>query len=161
METSSKWSNELSRVLSGDAWYSANTYDIIEGITFETAYERPPGGAHSIAEIILHMTGWTEEVIRRMQGHNAGLPPGGDWPDAGTPNEQKWQRLKQDFKLMNVSLDGIIQKFPEEKWDEPMVDERNKELGTGVTYAELLNGLIQHHVYHSGQIALLKRIING
>ncbi|RVT98284.1 DinB family protein [Mucilaginibacter limnophilus] len=161
MEASANWSQELNRVLNGDAWYSSNVYDIVNGIDFEAAYERPPGGAHSIAEIVLHMTGWTEEVIRRMQGNKAALPPGGDWPNAGAPDEEKWQRLKQDFKLMNVTLTGIVERFPEEKWNEPTRDERNNELGTGVTYAALINGLIQHHVYHSGQIALLKRVINS
>jgi uncharacterized damage-inducible protein DinB len=58
-------------------------------------------------------------------------------------------------------LIGVIQNFPQEQWDEPIKDERNREMGTGVSYEELINGLIQHHIYHSGQIALLNRIING
>ena len=30
-------------------------------------------------------------------------------------------------------------------------------MGTGVTYYELLHGIVQHDVYHSGQIAILKK----
>ena len=33
----------------------------------------------------------------------------------------------------------------------------DREQGTGVTYYELLHGVVQHDVYHSGQIALLKK----
>jgi uncharacterized damage-inducible protein DinB len=53
---------------------------------------------------------------------------------------------------------GVIQNFPPEQWDDSINDERNRELGTGVSYEALIEGLIQHHVYHSGQIALLLRI---
>jgi len=52
----------------------------------------------------------------------------------------------------------VIGDFPEENWNEPIADERNRELGTGISYEALIEGLIQHHIYHSGQIALLIRI---
>ncbi|GAA4338313.1 hypothetical protein GCM10023149_48250 [Mucilaginibacter gynuensis] len=159
MSTAQKLQQELENVLSGDAWYGSPVYNIIAQVSFEAAYERPPNHAHSIAEIVLHMLGWTEEVIRRMQGHTAAEPPGGDWPDAGTPDEHKWKTLVNDLKLMNVELIGVIENFPEEKWNTPINDTRNCELGTGVSYEALIRGLIQHHIYHSAQISLLNRIV--
>ena len=89
------------------------------------------------------------------------MPSSGDWPPTGNPDEQKWQNYVNDLKLVNVNLQGLIQNFPEEKWSEPMNDERNRELSSGVSYEELVNGLIQHHIYHSGQIAILNRIITS
>jgi len=161
MNISEKLSSQLTNVLSGDPWYGSPVYVIIEGISFEAAYEKPPGSVHNIAEIVLHMVAWTEEVMDRMNGLPSGLPTSGDWPPIGKPDEQKWQNYVEDLKLVNVNLIGIIQKFPQEQWSEAINDERNRELGTGVTYEELINGLIQHHIYHSAQIALLNRIING
>ena len=158
MTTSTKLSNELQNVLSGDPWYGNNVYHIIEQVSFEAAFEKAPGASHTIAEIVLHMLAWTEEVLDRMNGKEASLPLSGDWPPTGAPDEQKWHNYVNDLKLVNVNLQGLIQDFPEEKWDEPINDERNRELGTGVNYKELVNGLIQHHVYHSAQIALLNRI---
>ena len=122
------------------------------------AYEMPPGSVHNIAGILLHMLGWTQEVTERMGGQTAGEPAAGDWPDPGTPDEDKWKQLIADFKLANVTLAGIIQNFPQDKWNTPTNDTRDRELGTGVSYQALIEGLIQHHIYHSGQIALLKRI---
>ena len=40
---------------------------------------------------------------------------------------------------------------------EPTNDPRSGPLGTGVSYYVLLHGIVQHDVYHSGQIALLKK----
>ncbi len=161
MSTSENLSHELQNVLSGDPWYGSPVYTILKGISFETAYEKPPGSVHNIAEIVLHMIAWTEEVMDRMNGLPSGIPTSGDWPPIGKPDEQKWQNYVEDLKLVNVNLIGIIQNFPPDQWNEPTNDERDRELGTGVTYEELINGLIQHHIYHSGQIALLKRIITN
>jgi len=161
MTTPEKLTTQLTQILSGDPWYGSNVYDILAQVSFEAAYEKTPGAAHTIAEIVLHMIAWTEEVIDRMNGMTAGLPTSGDWPETGAPDEQKWQNYVDDLKLVNVNLMGIIQNFPAEQWNELINDERNRELGTGVSYEALIEGLIQHHIYHSGQIAILNRIING
>lgn len=161
MATPEKLTTQLTQILSGDPWYGSNVYDILSQVRFGAAYEKPPGAMHNIAEIVLHMVAWTEEVMDRMNGMTAGLPTSGDWPDTGAPDEQKWQNYVDDLKLVNVNLIGIIQNFPPEQWDNVINDERNRELGTGVSYEALIEGLIQHHVYHAGQIAILNRIING
>ncbi|WP_183576166.1 DinB family protein [Mucilaginibacter sp. X5P1] len=158
MTTSEKLIHELTKVLSKRPWYGSSVYAIIEPITFEAAYEKPPGSVHNIAEIVLHMVAWTEEVMDRMNGMTAGVPTSGDWPETGAPDEQKWQNYVEDLKLVNVNLIGIIQNFPEEQWIEPINDERGDR--PVVTYEDLILGLIQHHIYHSGQIALLNRIVS-
>lgn len=161
MTTSEKLQHELENVLSGDPWYGDNVYSILERVSFEAAFEKPPGAAHTIAEIVLHMLSWTEEVIDRLNGKEASLPLSGDWPETGTPEEQKWHNYVNDLKLVNVNLLRAISNFPGEKWSELVNDRREPELGTGVTNEQLVGGLIQHHIYHSGQIAILNRIILG
>ncbi|MBK0379808.1 DinB family protein [Mucilaginibacter segetis] len=150
----------LQQVLAGYPWYGTNVYDIIGSTTFEAAYEKPGGSVHNIAGILLHMLNWTIEVSERIQGKEAGMPEAQNWPDPGTPDEQKWQTLINDFKLANTRLAGIIQDMPADTWDKPINDTRD-EPGAPASYAETINGLIQHHIYHAGQIALLNRIING
>jgi uncharacterized damage-inducible protein DinB len=157
MTISEELQQNLETVLSGDAWYGSPIYTIIEQVSFEAAYEKPPGSIHSIAEIILHMISWTEEVIDRMNGLYSKVPSSGDWPDPGKPDEQKWQNYVNDLKLVNVNLLGIIQNFPEENWNDKINDTRGGEPVT--TYKELIIGFIQHQVYHAGQISLLIRII--
>jgi uncharacterized damage-inducible protein DinB len=161
MNIAEKLAHELTNVLSGNPWYGSSVYEIVEGISFEAAYEKPPGSVHNVAEILLHMIAWTEEIIDRMNGLPSGQPTSGDWPETGKPDEQKWKNYVQDLKLVNVNLIGVIQRFPMEQWSEPINSEKNRELGIEVSYEALINGLIQHHIYHSGQIALLNRIITN
>jgi len=157
MTKSEEIANELKTVLSGNPWYGNTVYTIIEQVGFEAAYEKPPGSIHSIAGILLHMLAWTEEVMDRMNGMAAQTPSSGDWPDPGDPDEQKWQNYVNDLKLVNVNLLGVIQNFPEEQWDEPINETRSNEMV--LTYREMIDGFIQHQVYHAGQIALLTRIL--
>jgi uncharacterized damage-inducible protein DinB len=159
MNTNDKLNAQLTEVLSGAPWYGTSVYGILEQGSFEAAYEKPAGSLHNIAEVVLHMIAWTEEVIDRMNGKTATDPASGDWPETGAPDEKKWQDYVNDLKLVNVNLLGVIQKFDPEKWDLQIDDKRGYE--PVATYKELVRGLIDHHIYHSGQIAILNRIING
>lgn len=156
MSKSTYLKTQLENVLSGTPWYGNSVYSIIDQISFEAAYEKPGGSVHNIAGIVLHMLSWTEEVMDRLNGMDAQLPSSGDWPDPGTPAEEKWQQYVSDLKLVNVNLLGVIEDFPEEQWDEPVNGTIENDPGT--TFEALVIGLIQHHVYHAGQIALLNRI---
>lgn len=159
MSISQNLQQELEKTFSGQPWYGTPIYDILAKLTFETAYEKPGGGAHNIAEIMLHMLSWTEEVIDRLNEKPASLPLSGNWPHPGEPDETKWKTWIDDLKLVNVNLVKTIQDFPEEHWQEPIIDERENEPAT--TYEELVYGFIQHQIYHAGQIALLIRILGG
>ncbi len=159
MATSSAIAEKLVTLYSGQPWYGNNIYSILGMVTFETAYERPAPQVHTIAEIILHMLGYTEEVTERMKGKPAGEPARGDWPDAGAPDEQKWQQMVNYLKLANINLEKAIQDFPEERWPEPINDQRGTEPIT--SYKGLIEGFLQHQVYHAGQISLLIKQING
>lgn len=159
METiSTKLQQELEKILSGQPWYGSPVYAILEQVTFETAYEKA-GHAHTIAEIILHMLSWTEEVMDRLNEKPASLPLSGNWPATGDPDEQKWKLWIDDLKLVNVNLIKAVRDFPEEKWNEPIIDERGDEPVT--TYEEMVYGLIQHHIYHAGQVAVLMKVVVG
>ena len=159
MAISQTLQQEVEKTFSGQPWYGSPIYNILAEVTFETAYEKPGGGAHNIAEIILHLLSWTEEVIDRLNEKPASLPLSGNWPHPGTPDETKWKIWIEDLKLVNVNLIKTIQDFPEERWKEPIIDERDNEPVT--TYEELVYGFIQHQIYHAGQIALLIKILGG
>ena len=159
MSVSEDLQQTLQQVLSGNPWYGLPVYSIIDKASFEAAFEKPQGVVHNIAGIVLHMLSWTEEVIDRLNGMDAQQPSSGDWPDPGIPDEQKWHNYVSDFKLVNLNLLRLIENFPEENWCSLVKGTVENDPGT--TYEALVMGLIQHHIYHAAQIALLNRMING
>ena len=132
--------------------------EILDGVTHEQAARRPPNGAHSIWELVLHMTGWRNEVARRATGQPAGEPAGGDYPEAGEATAARWKAALEALDASHASLAVVVKGMSDADLLRPTNDPRNRPLGTGVSYYELLHGIVQHDAYHAGQIAVLKRI---
>jgi uncharacterized damage-inducible protein DinB len=131
---------------------------VLADVTAAEAAARPLPGAHTIWEIVLHMTGWMREVARRVRGGEPALPAQGDWPPAPAPDEEAWRQAREDLAAAHRELLAALEGFPERRLDEPVGGaERDLPLGTGVPFHVMLFGLAQHDAYHTGQIALLKR----
>lgn len=151
--------DQLTRECDGDPWHGPSLGAILDGITAEAAAQRPATSVHSIAELVLHMTGWKREVARRLQGQPAGEPERGDWPEARRLTEAQWQSAKADLMKAQAELIAAMRALAPEALHAPVKDTREPALGTGMTAAQTILGLIQHDVYHAGQISLLKKLI--
>jgi uncharacterized damage-inducible protein DinB len=149
--------DELEREHEGDPWHGSPLRAILEGIDARRAAARAIPGAHSIWELVLHMTGWKNETARRLAGAVACMPVEGDWPDVGDPTDERWQAALTRLEAAHDALVAAVKALPETRLHEPTNDTRSAPLGTGVSYYVLLHGIVQHDVYHAGQIALLKK----
>jgi uncharacterized damage-inducible protein DinB len=147
--------DELSKAYNGDTWHGSNILSLIQAANPQKVFTHPIPNAHSIAELVLHLTAWTEEVIDRIEGQVAKEPSRGDWPLPIEKAEEEWYRSVEDFRLFTEKLIKMLNGFIPSDWSSTVKDQRNRELGTGVDNSQLINGLIQHHAYHAGQIALL------
>jgi uncharacterized damage-inducible protein DinB len=159
MSESVRLVDQLQRAHDGDPWHGSPVNAILECLTHEQAARRPPNGAHSIWEIVLHMTAWRNEVARRATGEPAGEPQGGDWPSAGEPTAAHWEAALAALDASHRNVVAVVRGFSDERLMQPANDPRNRELGAGVSYYELLHGIVQHDAYHAGQIAIVKKIL--
>jgi uncharacterized damage-inducible protein DinB len=150
--------DELTRAMDTDPWHGNPVARILDGIDAERAAARPSGGAHSIWELVRHMTAWTGEVRRRLEGHPAGEPQEGDWPRPSGNDDAAWRRDVQELFDAHQRVLGQINAMSEAALFAPTNDPRDREAGAGVTHYVLLHGLAQHHAYHAGQIAVLKKM---
>jgi uncharacterized damage-inducible protein DinB len=146
--------DELKKAYNGDAWHGNNVLNLLLKTNPQKAFTHPIPNSHSIAELVLHLTAWTEEVTSRLEGTQPKEPLRGDWPEPIEKSEAEWSLIIKDFQKANEKLLDLIQKFPQENayWN----DQSNLGIDTKVNKAQLINGFIQHHAYHSGQIALLQ-----
>ena len=148
--------DELQREHSGEPWHGSPLRQILKGTTAAGGAARPVPHGHSIWELVLHMTGWKNEVRKRLSGAPASDPDGGDWPETGEPSEERWRQALAALERAHTELVSEIRRFPEAKLAEPHNDPRAPG-SKGVSYYVLLHGIVQHDVYHAGQIALLKK----
>jgi uncharacterized damage-inducible protein DinB len=149
--------DQVQRAAGGDAWFGSSVRAALEGVNANVASGRPIPGAHSIGEIVLHLTAWTREVTRRLRLGVAENPEDGDWPVLSVGTDADWAVVVAAFDEANAELVAAIGGLEDAHLDERIGDERDRALGSGVSVYVTLHGLAQHHAYHAGQIMLLKR----
>jgi uncharacterized damage-inducible protein DinB len=145
--------NEIRKAYNGDPWHGQNVMYLLSSANPEKVFVHPVPGAHSIAELVAHLTAWTQEVAERMVGKNAEEPARGDWPAVNIQDHTTWNVLLDDFMIANEKLITICSNYTDKEWDLPVNEKR--EGFQPIIKKELISGLLQHHAYHSGQIALL------
>jgi len=149
--------DDLKQVYDGDPWHGSPITAVLGGVDAETAARRSVPHGHTIWELVLHMTGWTREVASRVRGNDAGNPPE-DWPSQPTKfSEADWRAAQDDLRDAHEDLLHAVGALKPADLIRMVGDVRDPAGGTGKTVGSHLRGLLQHHTYHEGQIALLKK----
>lgn len=156
MHETHRIAEQLRRMYNGDAWHGPSVRAALEGVDVTMALARPVPGAHSICELVLHLTAWTREVRRRLRIGVAQDPEEGDWPQAGSATAAEWSAMIAALDTANDDLAAAIESLSDLELDDRIGDVRDPALGSGVSRYVTLHGVVQHHAYHAGQISLMK-----
>ena len=68
----------------------------------------------------------------------------------GDTNDEAWQRTLEALRSNYRELHDAIDRLDEARLDQPIIEGMSAVYGT-------LHGVIQHNLYHAGQIAILKK----
>jgi uncharacterized damage-inducible protein DinB len=150
----------VERVVTGDPWHGSNVEQLLRGVSAEDAARRVVPGAHTMWELVLHMTGWAREVCARLEGRPAQEPSGGDWPAMGPISEERWAEAKRNLLQAHNELTQAVVAMDARSLDEPVQDFRDNPLGVGLSRYLTLHGLVHHTVYHAGQLGLLRKALD-
>jgi uncharacterized damage-inducible protein DinB len=146
--------DQLKRAFEGPAWHGPSIKESLDGVTSEQAHQRPLRNAHSIWELVHHIAVWDDVGRRRLEGDPAEVPISSpeDWPPAEDASEAAWEKAKAALARGHQALLEAISRVPESRLDEPILE------GKSTVYVTL-HGVIQHDLYHAGQIAILKKAL--
>ncbi len=148
MSEAKRIADQLRRAVRGPAWHGESVAEILAGVTAQQAAQHPIARAHSIHELVLHMAAWAEIALERIVkgeirpiGDAENFPEPGDWNADQERFFAASDRLASHIDGMSdTELDFVLQ--PREQ----------------VVY-HLLHGIVQHHLYHAGQLVLLKKLV--
>lgn len=143
----------------GAPWHGPSLKHNLRDVTAAQAARRV-GDAHTIWELALHLAAWRGEIARRLQGHEAGTPPEGDFPAApqgDAANDTEWRKALALLDASQHVLVSSTRALNDADLQKAVLDYREKSSGEGATRYVTLVGVLQHDAYHSGQIAVLKR----
>jgi uncharacterized damage-inducible protein DinB len=157
MSRATQLAKHLERTVTGPMWHGPALANVLEVVTHEDAAKRPIPGAHSIWEIVLHVTTWAQIARERLKGESIADPtPERDWPPvAGSdPDVDEWRVAIEQLGFAHRTLAVDVRE---------LTDEALEAAVPGLEYSLwiLLHGIAEHGTYHAGQIALLKRALEG
>jgi uncharacterized damage-inducible protein DinB len=144
---------QLRLALEGEAWHGPSVLETLAGVSAEQASRHPIRDAHSIWELVLHISSDYTLVLRRLAGDRRQLTPAEAWPPCPPATAENWQHAVEALRQLNQQLRQAVRAFPAERLDQPLVPDVSY-----TAYTQFI-GVTQHNLYHAGQISLLKRAL--
>jgi uncharacterized damage-inducible protein DinB len=135
--------DQMDRAFSGDAWHGPPLKTLIDGLLAEDAARHPVEGAHSIWEIVQHIAAWNTIVRRELTGEDLSITSEQDWPPVGDLVDARGR--------LRTAVKGLRD---EQLYEKPIKRTSNSRY-------VMLHGIVQHDLYHGGQIAVLKKAMSG
>lgn len=155
-QMSSTYINQFKQVYEKGAWFGDTYLEKLKDVTEQEAFTQPLEGFHSIAELVAHVTYWRLPIVRKLKGDKnyQGLNESPDnWPELTSLKAKGWKTILKEF---DESQQQLVKLLSEAK---PAFFEEEYAPGSSWTY--ITEGIIQHDVYHLGQIGLVKKIIRN
>lgn len=154
MSEAARIADQLRRAFAGEAWHGDSLFEILEGVTAAQASAHPIKNVHTIWELVLHIAAWDNAVLRRLGGVAVTLSDAQNFPTVTDATETAWRKALAEVRRVHDQLVEAVSVLPDSRLDE-MVP--GKE-GAHYTFYYMLHGVVQHELYHAGQIALLKKM---
>jgi uncharacterized damage-inducible protein DinB len=145
--------DQIRRAFEGEAWHGDPISKILRGVSAAQAAAHPIKNAHSIWELVLHVTAWDDVVRRRIGGSVVRLSGKQNFPPVRDTSEAAWRKAVQNLKQGHAELVKAVAAFPDARL-------RKKVPGKTQKYHDfyyMISGIVQHELYHAGQIAILKK----
>jgi uncharacterized damage-inducible protein DinB len=146
--------DNLRRSFEGDAWHGPAVMEILKDISAKQAAARPIPNAHSIWELVLHVTTWQSVVVRRLKGEAYDPSAAEDYPPISDKSAAAWERDLATLRHVHAELNAAVDRLPESRLTEIVP-------GAKYTIEFMLQGVIQHDLYHAGQMAILKKALQN
>ena len=144
----------LENTLSGQPWFGRAIYEILKEVDESKVQIKPNNTEHSMLELLWHMNTWAEFCLMQLQNASqAGIKKvqAMDWRNID-PKTNSWKKGMAQLKKVHAQIISILKKKDDAFLSE-MVNLRT------FNYRFMLNGLIQHNIYHLGQIAYLRKML--
>ncbi|MBL7845834.1 MAG: DinB family protein [Cyclobacteriaceae bacterium] len=146
MNISTEWIKRLDRIYQGEPWFGESFQAKLKNVSEAQAFQRPAANAHSIAEIVAHMTFRRKAIIAQLVGDGqeefTSTHPD-NWPALETLKSKGWKHVLQSFAVTQEALASALM----------------NQSSLTPDLAEALNGTMEHDIYHLGQIGFVKKLL--
>jgi uncharacterized damage-inducible protein DinB len=127
--------------------------EILQGVNAAMAAAHPIKNAHSIWELVLHIAAWDGAVLTRTGGKAVQLRDEQNFPPVKDTSEAAWRGAIEHAKRTHKDLVQAVAAFPDARLAEQVPGKSESYYN----FFYMFSGIVQHELYHAGQIALLKK----
>lgn len=147
--------NQLKESFNGDPWFGRSVVALLNEVDEELAFQKP-SGQHSMLELLWHMIVWREFTISRIKpsGKSIAYFEEADWQKLDHSDKSLWQQGLQRLHQTQEELINVLQGLDDLILDKTVAD-RNYD------FRKLLYGIVQHDIYHLGQIAYITKMLRS
>ena len=143
--------DQLRRAFDGSAWHGPALLELLEDVDAATAAAKPVAAVHSIWELVLHIAAWDGAASQRLRGEKFQPTGAANFPPVpNSPTEAMWRKTLVRLRRTHNALVKTVTALPETRL-------RDRVPGKRYDFYHMLHGIVQHELYHAGQIAILKK----
>ncbi len=153
MSETARLADQIRRAFDGDAWHGDSVVEILQGVNAAMAAAHPIKNAHSIWELLLHIAAWDGAALTRIGGRAIHLVGDQNFPPIKDTSEAAWHTAIEQAKHTHNELVQAVAAFPDSRLQEQVPGKTQSYYN----FFYLFSGVVQHELYHAGQIALLKK----
>ena len=153
MSETSRLADQIRRAFEGHAWHGDSVLELLAGVNAKTAAAHPIRNGHSIWELILHIAAWDDAVRRRTGGKAVRLSAKQNFPPVTDTSPAAWRKAVDHLRNTHDQLVKAVAAFPDSRLEEQVPGKTAKYYD----FFYMFSGIVQHELYHAGQIALLKK----
>lgn len=141
----------MEEAFEGEPWYGPSLLTALSGLRAAEAFATPVAGAHTIAELVRHVTWWKIVVRRRLQGDPVSEANAEDW-GAFDVEAASWRTLHADLLAAHAALLTDVMALTAGALERTVP-------GQQIPIRTMLRGAADHDIYHAGQVAILRRAL--
>jgi uncharacterized damage-inducible protein DinB len=153
MSECTRLADQIRRAFAGEAWHGDSLLEILAGVDAATAAARPIKTAHTIWELVLHIAAWDDAVRRRTGGVAVTLSDAENFPPVVDTREAAWRQTVEKVTKTHDELVKVVADFPDSRLQEQVPGKPQDYYN----FFYMFSGIVQHELYHAGQIVLLKK----
>jgi hypothetical protein len=144
----------IENVNNGQPWFGRAVFSILGEADETKVAVKPNGTEHSMIELLYHMITWAGFTLKRIEKDETmdmAAFEKMDWRVID-PQLHTWKKGLAELRKIHSRIISHLKK-KEDSFLKEIVDYRQ------YNFRFLINGLIEHNIYHLGQIAYLAKML--
>ena len=137
-----------------ETWLNETFDKKLKGINDKNAFIRPVKDLHSVAEIVSHLIEWRKSLLSifKTGKRSVSMDSPENWKTNEELKKESWKDLLNKLKATQKDIISFLS-TKDDKWL------KLKKPGGKDIFEYYIIGLIQHDVYHLGQIGIIRKFL--